>query len=290
MKQDKILITGANGQLGKCLKDAAAHFKNFQFLFEDKTNLDITNSENVLSYFKQHQPDYIINCAAYTPVDKAETEQDLAFSINEAGIQNLVEAVKSYPSKIVHISTDYVFDGSGMHPYKPNHSTNPQGIYGLSKAKGEQVLLKANLPSIIVRTSWVYSEYGHNFFKTMTRLGAEKENLNVVNDQIGCPTYAGDLAYTLLQIISSKLKWIDNEIYHYSNCGKVSWYDFAMKIMELNEYNCTVNPIPTSEYPTPAKRPAYSVLSIGKIAQTFGLSIPFWTDSLKKCHERFQKI
>jgi len=188
--KDKILITGANGQLGKCIKDASEHFKGYDFLWADKTRLDISNDQQVQIYFEKHQPQYIINCAAYTAVDKAESEQDLAYSINETGVKNLAEACKKYSTKILHISTDYVFEGNGTKPYTPEDAINPQGVYGKSKAKGEEVLIAADIPSVIVRTSWVYSQYGHNFFKTMYRLGAEKESLNVVNDQIGCPTYA----------------------------------------------------------------------------------------------------
>jgi len=287
--KDKILITGANGQLSRCIKDTSSNFTEFEFLFADKSTLDITNVRQVQSCFEKHQPQYIINCAAFTAVDKAESEQELAYSINKEGVENLLEACQKYHTRILHISTDYVFEGNGTKPYSPEDKINPQGIYGKSKAQGEEVLLSAKIPSIIVRTSWVYSEYGHNFFKTMSRLGAEKENLNVVNDQIGCPTYAGDLAYILLEIIRLKKNWIGAEIYHYSNAGRISWYDFAVKIMELGEYDCKVNPISTVDYPTLAKRPAFSLLSTEKIAKSFGLSIPWWEDSLKKCWDRFRK-
>lgn len=290
MPTDKILITGANGQLGKCIKDASTNFAEYDFLFADKKMLDISNAEQIETYFEKHQPSYIINCAAYTAVDKAETEQDLAYAINENGVKNLLEVCEKYNTKILHISTDYVFEGNGTIPYTPKDKINPQGIYGKSKAKGEEVLLSANVSSIIVRTSWVYSEYGHNFFKTMYRLGAEKESLTVVNDQIGCPTFAGDLAYVLLEIIRLKKDWTETEIYHYSNSGKISWYDFALKIMELGNHNCQVNPIPTIDYPTPVKRPAYSLLSTEKIAKVFGLSIPWWEDSLGKCLKRFREL
>lgn len=289
MLNDKILITGANGQLGKCLKDASANFKACDFLFADKAMLDISNNNTVQTYFDQHQPQYLINCAAYTAVDKAETEQELAYAINEKGTQHLSKACKKYHTKMLHISTDYVFEGNGTKPYTPDDKINPQGVYGKSKAKGEEVLMLANIPSVIVRTSWVYSQYGHNFFKTMSRFGAEKESLTVVNDQIGCPTYAGDLAYALLEIIRLKKNWTGTEIYHYSNGGQISWYDFAVKIMDLDHYNCVVNPIPTKDYPTPAKRPSYSLLSTEKIAKAFGLSIPWWEDSLQKCWKRYQE-
>jgi len=290
MQADKILITGANGQLAKCIKDVSVNFTEYEFLFADKITLDIGNTKQVQTYFEKHQPKYLINCAAYTAVDKAETEPELAYTINETGVSNLANACQKYGSKLIHISTDYVFEGNGLRPYTPEDKINPQGIYGKSKAKGEEVLQSAKLPSVIVRTSWVYSQYGHNFFKTMYRLGAEKESLNVVNDQIGCPTYAGDLAYVLLEIIRLKKDWTDTEIYHYSNSGKTSWYNFAAKIMELGEYTCVVNPIATTDYPTPAKRPSYSLLSSEKITKVFGLSIPWWEDSLQKCLDRYKSL
>lgn len=294
MKPDRIVVTGANGQLGKCLKDVAAQQfssnRKMDFLFEDKLSLDITNEDLLQSYFKTHQPSYIINCAAYTAVDKAETEQELAFAINEQGVKNLIETAKSYQTKIIHISTDYVFEGDGTEPYIPEDKINPQGAYGLSKAKGEQAILSDYKAAVIIRTSWVYSEYGHNFFKTMHKLSKEKEQLNIVNDQVGCPTYAGDLAYAILQIINTKQNWSQPEIYHFANCGKITWYSFAKKIMELSGSNCKINGIPSSEYPTPAKRPAFSLLSTEKIAKAFGLSIPFWEDSLRKCFSKFIEL
>ncbi len=288
MRRDKILVTGANGQLGKCLKDASANFKMYNFLFADKATLDISKDHTVQTFFEQHQPQYLINCAAYTAVDKAETEQELAYAINEKGVQHLSKACKKHHTKMLHISTDYVFEGNGTKPYTPDDVINPQGVYGKSKASGEQVLLEENIPAVIVRTSWVYSEYGHNFFKTMCRLGAEKESLTVVNDQIGCPTYAGDLAYVLLEIIRLKKDWSTPAIFHYSNCGQISWYNFASKIMELGNHSCTIHPIPTVDYPTPAKRPAYSLLSAEKIAKSFGLSVPWWADSLGKCWKKYK--
>jgi len=289
MLADKILVTGANGQLAKCIKDASVNFNEYDFLFADKIVLDISKKSQVEAYFEKYQPQYIINCAAYTAVDKAESEQGLAYAINETGVKNLAEICKKYQTKILHISTDYVFEGNSGIPYTPEDKINPQGVYGKSKAKGEEVLLSANIPSVIIRTSWIYSQYGHNFFKTMYRLGAEKESLNVVNDQMGCPTYASDLAYVLLEIIRLKKEWTDTEIYHYSNCGKITWYDFAAKIMELGNYSCVVNPISTSDYPTPAKRPLYSLLSTEKTAKVFGLSIPYWEDSLQKCWIRYRE-
>jgi len=284
-----VLVTGADGQLGSCINDRVDQYSNLNFAFHDAKTLDITNDNAVKEFVSDNDINLIINCAAYTAVDKAESEVDLAYQVNEKGVTILANAALKNNGKIIHFSTDYVFNGKSETPYLPNSPIDPQGIYGKSKAAGEQALLNSKCEGIIIRTSWVYSEYGNNFYKTMNRLGAEKDSLNVVNDQIGCPTYAGDLASIALQIANGDL-FKNNEIYHYCNSGKISWYDFAKEIMHVAEHNCKINPIPSSEYPTPAKRPPFSLMNTEKIAKEYGISIPWWKDSLVKCHNNFKKL
>jgi len=290
MRLDNILITGANGQLGQCIKDVAPLFPNYNFIFTTKANLDITNGTAIKDFFKTHQPKFCINCAAYTAVDKAEEEMDLADKINHLAVASLGVICQQNSTKLIHISTDYVFDGQATEPYRTTNEVEPIGAYGRSKAFGEQSLVNNNIPAVIIRTAWVYSEYGNNFFKTMYRLGNGKAALNVVNDQIGNPTYAKDLAYAILQILPQVKTLNQTEILHYANAGKISWFNFAESIMELGNYNCTINPIPTVEYPTPAKRPAYSVLSTEKIVKQYGISIPFWKHSLVKCFKNYEQL
>jgi len=284
-----VLITGADGQLGSCIKDRVKNYPLYKFNFHNSKTLDITDKKLVETFVTKNDINYIINCAAYTAVDKAESEVDIAYKVNETGVLNLAEAANRNNAKMIHFSTDYVFAGDSDKPYLPDSTIDPQGVYGASKAAGEKALLNSKCESIIIRTSWVYSEYGNNFYKTMHRLGAEKESLNVVNDQIGCPTYAGDLALLSLSIVDSG-KLTNNEIYHYCNAGKLSWYDFAKEIMKIAEHNCKINPIPTNEYPTPALRPPFSLMNTEKIAKEYGISIPWWKDSLLKCHNNFQKL
>ncbi len=282
----KILVTGANGQLGKELKQLESQYPQFEFIFLSREDLPIHHFELVRNFFKGFHPQYLINCAAYTAVDRAETEKDLAFQVNGEAVGVLAAVCKEYGTKFLHISTDYVFDGTASAPYKEDAATNPESVYGASKLEGEKEALHFNSGTIIIRTSWVYSEYGRNFVKTMIKLMNEKEQLYVVNDQVGSPTYAADLADAIMQIISSG-KWLPG-IYHYSNEGVISWFDFAVAIRDLTGNTCKVNAIPTTSYPTPAKRPVYSVLDKSKIAGTYGISLKDWKDSLRGCLDRLK--
>lgn len=277
----KILVTGANGQLGKELKQLSSSFPQFEFHFLSREDLPIHHFELVRNFFNAYHPAYLINCAAYTAVDRAESETELAFQVNGEAVGVLAAVCKEKNCKLIHISTDYVFDGTATTPYKEDHPTNPKSVYGASKLDGEQQAFRFNPDTIVIRTSWVYSEFGKNFVKTMLKLMPEKGELNVVSDQVGSPTYAADLAAAILHIISSG-KW-QAGTYHYSNEGVISWYDFAVAIKELAGNNCKVNAIPTSAYPTPAKRPAYSVLDKSKIITTFNLQVPGWKKSLETC-------
>lgn len=286
MSRPGILVTGANGQLGKSLRSLEGAFPAFEFSFLTKEDLPIQDARQVNEYFKEHRPAFCINAAAYTAVDKAETDKEMAFSVNRDAVGNLAMSGKIYGTKLVHISTDYVFDGTSSHPYKETSPAKPQNTYGESKLQGEQIAEQNDPSSMIIRTAWVYSEYGNNFVKTMIRLMKEREKINVVSDQVGAPTYAGDLAAAILDIVArsyvSSQTWIPG-IYHYSNKGQISWYDFACTIKELTGSSCQVSPIPTTEYPTPAKRPSFSLLDTYKISKTFNLNIPEWRDSLEVC-------
>lgn len=282
----KILVTGANGQLGKELKQLESQYPQFEFIFLSREDLPIHHFELVRNFFKGYHPQYLINCAAYTAVDRAESEKDLAFQVNGEAVGVLAAVCKEYGTRFLHISTDYVFDGTATTPYKEDAPTNPQSVYGASKLEGEKEALHFNPDSIIIRTSWVYSEFGRNFVKTMMKLMGEKDQLYVVNDQIGSPTYAADLADVIMQIISSG-KWSPG-IYHFSNEGVISWFDFATAIRDLTESTCKVTAIPTTSYPTPAKRPVYSVLDKSKIDGTFGITPKDWKDSLRSCLNRLK--
>lgn len=279
--KQKIIVTGSNGQLGKELKKIAPLFSLFDFIFLSREDLPIHHFEMVRTYFKTYQPQYLINCAAYTAVDRAEQENDLAFQVNAEAVGVLAAICKETHTKFIHISTDYVFDGTATAPYKEDSLTNPQSVYGASKLEGEKHALQFNPDTIIIRTSWVYSEYGKNFVKTMLKLLSEKEEINVVNDQFGSPTYAADLAEAIMQIISAR-HW-QAGIYNYSNEGIISWYDFAVAIKEFTGSSCKINPVPTSEYPTTAIRPAYSVLDKTKIQKTFLVGLKDWKESLSTC-------
>lgn len=271
----KILVTGGNGQLGTELKKRLP-----SALFADVADLDITDMGAVQAYVAQHGVDTIVNCAAYTAVDKAEEDSAAAYRVNVTGPENLAKT----GCKMVHISTDYVFDGLGHKPYEPDDETKPISVYGKTKREGEKAVLANAQNAVVIRTAWLYSAYGNNFVKTMRRLGAEKEQINVVDDQIGTPTYAGDLAAAIVHILP-QLQESCRGIYHYTNEGVCSWYDFAHEIMALSGLKCRVNPIPGSAYPTKAKRPFYSVLGKTKIKETFGLQIPYWKQSLQDCLE-----
>ncbi len=283
----KILVTGSNGQLGKELQQIAPSFPFFGFIFLSREELPIHDFQKVKNIFKTHHPQYLINCAAYTAVDKAEVEKELAFQINGEAVGVLAAICNENYCKFIHISTDYVFDGTASVPYKEDSTTNPQSVYGASKLEGEKQALQVNPDSLVIRTSWVYSEFAKNFVKTMLKLLNEKEEIGVVNDQIGSPTYAKDLAETILQIIISQ-NWQPG-IYNYCNEGIISWFDFAMQIKEVEGSSCKINPIPTSAYPTAAKRPAYSVLDNSKIQKIFNIGVKGWRESLVKCLIRLKK-
>jgi dTDP-4-dehydrorhamnose reductase len=289
----KIIITGSKGQLGQCIQELAANQTNHTFIFTDIEELDICDSQMVDALFTKELPDLAINCAAYTAVDKAEKEEALAEKINHLAVANLAKSCKKVGSKLIHISTDYLFDGSKSTPYHEKDIVKPASVYGITKLEGETAILRAEIKSIIIRTSWLYSAYGNNFVKTMLRLGKEKEQLGIVADQIGTPTYAGDLARLLMDIVqltADDSKKFVTGIYHYSNEGVASWFDFTKAIFEYEPtINCKVNPIDTSAYPTPAKRPAYSVLNKSKIKATFGIEIPYWRDSLKICLNKLRE-
>ena len=276
----KILVTGANGQLGQSLQKLSQKEKAFQFLFTDSETLDITNKEEVLNFFWQNEPDVCINAAAYTAVDLAETDTEKAFLVNADGTENLALACAEYNAQFIHVSTDYVFDGTNNLEYTEEDFTNPLGVYGASKLAGEELALEANPCAIILRTSWVYSEFGKNFVKTMLSLFATKEELNVVADQYGQPTNATDLAEAILTIVKTEKKTAG--IFNFSNEGKISWYDFAQKIAELSGSKIKINPIVTSQYPTPAKRPQNSTLDLSKIKSTYHINIKPWEESLAK--------
>lgn len=277
----KILVIGSRGQLGNELQDLAKEYPSFRFSFYDVAEMDIVNKELVDEGIRTLKPDYLINCAAYTAVDKAETEKDLAFAINSDAVKNLALACKANGVKFMHISTDYVFDGTAQEPYREDNPVNPTNIYGLSKLKGEQQASRNDKDVIIIRTAWVYSTYGNNFVKTMLRLMKTKPEISVVADQEGSPTYAHDLAAAILHIISSG-KWVPG-IYHFTNEGVISWFDFAGEIKNLSGSSCIIHPITTEQYPTPATRPKYSVLDKTKIQQIFDVKLKSWKESLQKC-------
>jgi dTDP-4-dehydrorhamnose reductase len=286
MTKPVVIVTGAHGQLGKEIQAISIHYPAFRFLFLSKEDLQLDQFESVKKYFDTIHPAWCINCAAYTAVDRAETEKELAMRINGDAVGYLAGICKLFNTKLIHISTDYVFDGTAVTPYNENHATNPVNYYGQTKLEGEKLCFGNNPESIIIRTSWVYSEFGNNFVKTMMRLMKERASLNVVNDQVGSPTYAADLAKLILDIIGKSEEengaWKPG-IFHYSNQGVISWYDFAVAIKDMTGSNCNIHAIPTSSYPTPAARPAYSVFNKEKIKDTYGIHIPEWKDSLKLC-------
>ena len=287
-----ILVTGANGQLGSEIKELAANYKDSSFFFKDLPELDICNSNQLEVFFIENKINTVINCAAYTAVDKAEEESIIATKVNSEGVLNIVNALNRVNGKLIHISTDYVFDGDHFLPYKESDSVSPIGVYGETKRLGELAVINSDIDAIVIRTSWLYSSYGNNFVKTMLRLGNEKENLGVIFDQVGTPTYARDLAKACLEILSGFTSANINKngnLYHYSNEGVASWYDFAITAMELASINCHVHPIQTKDYPTKAKRPQYSVLNKSKIKADFKIEIPYWRDSLKDCIKKIKK-
>jgi len=277
-----ILVTGSKGQVGSELQ-ALKNDYNYNFFFTDRNSLDITNKKDIENFIQENSINIIINAAAYTAVDKAEEDIENADRVNHLATKYLAEIAKEKNIKLIHISTDYVFDGENFKPYTEDDTTNPNGVYGTTKLAGEDAMKTINPKnSIIIRTSWVYSSYGANFVKTMLRLGKERDSLGVIYDQVGTPTCARDLAKAILDIIPN----IKNEkvaIYNYSNEGLLSWYDFAKEIMKMAKIDCQINPIETKEYPTPAKRPHYSLLNKAKIKKKFNITIPYWKDSLEEC-------
>ena len=290
----RILVTGKNGQLGQSINkivNTGNGKNNYQqdneFIFVGREELDLSKKESIASYFDNNNFDVIINCGAYTAVDRAEEEQNLTNQVNHLAIKQLAGIAKEQKAKLIHISTDYVFDGTDSKPYKETDKTNPINVYGKTKLAGEKALQEI-MPTnaMIIRTSWVYSEYGNNFVKTMLRLGKERNEINVVSDQIGSPTYATDLAKAILKIIDNRDyqdKDKATEIYHHSNKGEISWYDFTKEIFKLAKIDCKVSPITTEQYPTPAKRPRNTLMSKDKIIEEFSVEILDWKKSLETC-------
>ncbi|HLF46113.1 MAG TPA: dTDP-4-dehydrorhamnose reductase [Chitinophagaceae bacterium] len=282
----KILVTGANGQSGKELKDLSDSFPQFDFVYLSRADMPVHHFELVRNFFKTLKPAYCINCAGYTAVDRAEEEKDKAFQVNAEAVGVLAAICKEKGTKLVHISTDYIFDGHATIPYQEDSATKPQCVYGASKLEGEKQAMALNPEVIIIRTSWMYSSYGKNFVKTILQLLKGKNEISVVEDQVGSPTYAADLAETILQIIDSNEKNTRNwtpGIYHYRNNGVMSWFDFANAIKEIRGSSCTIKPVTTAEYPMAAKRPAYSVLDTSKIQQVFNIRMKDWKTSLQTC-------
>ncbi len=283
----RIAILGANGQVGQEFKHIGTSYEYFHFDFYSKQNLDISNQEEVRAVLDKNY-DYVINCAAYTAVDKAESDAEACYAANTSACQNIVDALKGKDTKLVHFSSDYVYHTYTGFPIREEDSTKPQGVYATSKLEGEQIIRASSVPTLILRTSWVVSSFGHNFVKTMLRLGNEKSSVAVVNDQYGAPTYARHLAQTVLEIITQvaanpALLSAFDETYNYANEGIVTWYDIADRIMKEKGLSCLVHPIPTSDYPTPAARPGWSVLSKHKIKEQFNIEIPHWYSALKEC-------
>ena len=285
-KKKIILITGSQGQLGNEFHKISASFPQYQFIFSDRKSLDITDEKAVNNFFSNNKITVCVNCAAYTAVDKAEQEKELAEKVNATAVGYLAKSCKQQKVQFIHISTDYVFDGKATTPYLPTDQTNPVNFYGSAKLAGEKTATALNDNTIIIRTAWVYSSFGNNFVKTMMRLMKERKNIGVVNDQQGSPTYAGDLAKAIMNIITQNN--FTPGIYHYTNTGIITWYDFAKEIAVLINTKCIVTPITTEQFPTPAARPAYSVLNTEKIQSAFHLQIPLWQNSLRKCIEEIQ--
>lgn len=276
-----ILVTGGNGQLASCIKNIAEVLKGYHFKYVDLDELDITKPAEVNKFFEAENISFCVNCAAYTAVDKAETEPELAERVNKIGAQNLAEACNRHDARLIHVSTDFVFDGSQAKLYTEDAVPHPLGVYGITKLLGENAIINTLKEHFIIRTSWLYSEYGHNFLRTMLRLGEERDSLSVVCDQVGTPTYAGDLAKVIIKIIKEDLKAYG--MYHFSNEGVASWYDFAKAIFDETGTKVKLLPINSEAYSTPATRPSFSVMDKSKIKQNMALEIPYWRDSLKDC-------
>ncbi|HWB27785.1 MAG TPA: dTDP-4-dehydrorhamnose reductase [Chitinophagaceae bacterium] len=283
-KKPVILVSGKNGQLGSELADIAANYGQFDFHFFDRDSLDIGDKDKLAAAFQQYHPAYFVNCAAYTAVDKAETEREKSLSINAKSPADIAVLCNEYGTRFIHISTDYVFNGEGKAPYNEYEPTQPVNYYGETKLLGEKAALANNKDTVIIRTSWVYSRHGHNFVKTMIRLMKERPEIKVVSDQVGSPTHAADLAEAIMVIITNS-EFVPG-IYHFSNDGIISWYDFAVAIRDIKHLNSTVHPIPTSSYPTPAKRPAFSAMNKEKIISTYHVSLKHWKESLQQCLDK----
>ncbi|MBN2597980.1 MAG: dTDP-4-dehydrorhamnose reductase [Marinifilaceae bacterium] len=287
----RILVCGANGQLGSEINELSSSFSNLEFVFSDLPELDICNREMLARFVRENQIKGIINCAAYTAVDKAEEDSKTAELVNASAVANLVAVAEAQNLKLIHISTDYVFDGTAHFPYSEDCEVSPIGVYGATKRKGEEFVINSSSESIVIRTSWLYSSFGNNFVKTMMRLGQERDELGVIYDQVGTPTYARDLANLCLEIFSKEEKMDQQgKVYHFSNEGVASWFDFAKAIMEMGKVDCIVKPIETKDYPTPAQRPHYSVMNKAKIKADFGIEVPYWRDSLKECIQRLKEL
>lgn len=277
-----ILITGSNGQLGSEIREISDQYENYNFIFTDVEELDLTISEDIDSFFTDNKIDVCVNCAAYTAVDKAEDEIGLAMLVNSTAVDNLSKVCNNNGTLLFHISTDYVFNGKHFMPYSETDTVSPDSQYGLSKLKGEEAVMLNCDKAIIVRTSWLYSSHGNNFVKTLIKLGNERDQLSVVSDQVGTPTYAADLAEAIMVMIASFDETKPKEIYHFSNEGAISWYDFGKAIMKLSNIECAINPIDSKDYPSKANRPFYSVLSKSKIKKHYGVNVPYWEDSLRR--------
>lgn len=277
----KIVVTGATGQLGSELKVLSENYAQYEWIFADRTQVSLDNLDVLKKQLEVISPNIILNCGAYTAVDKAETEQELANMINNLAVGIIAQYAKDHSVKLIHISTDYVFDGTSSLALTEEAITKPINVYGATKRAGELTCLKLNPEAIIIRTSWVYSRFGNNFVKTMQRLLQERDTISVVNDQIGSPTYAADLAQVMMDIVTAQ-EWIAG-MYNYSNEGEVSWFEFVLAMQEIGGYSCEVKGIPSSAYPTPAKRPAYSLLNKSKIKKAYGVTVPDYKESLRKC-------
>ncbi|MDR0793902.1 MAG: dTDP-4-dehydrorhamnose reductase [Chitinophagaceae bacterium] len=281
MSKKIIAVTGRNGQLGSELYLLQPDYSRYNWNFTDNDEMDLKNADEINAYFEKVQPDFFINCAAYTAVDKAEYDKENAYAINATAVKLIAENCKKYNTKLIQISTDYVFNGNGIRPYLPDEPTEPVNYYGFSKREGERLALENNPDTIVLRSAWIYSSFGKNFVKTMLHLMNTRSEISVVHDQTGSPTYAHDLAKAIMEIISTEK--VHRGIYHFTNEGVVSWFDFAVAIRDFCGLNCTVNPIATAQFPTPAKRPAYSVLDKFSLQKTFGIELIDWKNSLEKC-------
>ena len=286
----RILITGAEGQLGKSIRDAAEGSAN-EYIFTDVDDLDITDAEAVSLSFKVNDVDIVVNCAAFTDVERAERQEDIAYTVNCIATENIARSARENDMTYIHISTDYVFDGKGNLPLTEEDRPSPCGAYGRTKYAGEKAISESGCRALIIRTAWLYSEYGRNFVKTMRRLSSERDSLKVVMDQIGSPTYAGDLAKAIVTIIDRKLYAGNEGLYHYSNLGVCSWFDLARMTAEYSGNTaCRIDPCRSNEYPSAVERPTYSVLDKTKFLSTFGIEIPYWVDSLRKCINRLETM